>query len=189
MNRPNPEIRPGATYADILAAPPNKVAELVAGRLHLQPRPAPRHARASSALGSKIGGPFDYDDARPGGWWILDEPELHLGRDVLVPDLAGWRRDRMARLPEAAAFDLAPDWVCEVLSPTTRRFDLTEKRALYGRAGVGHLWLIDPEARTLEAFENADGTWVLRAALSEDDAVQVAPFEAVSFALSALWAG
>ena len=176
-----------ATYQDILDAPPTMVAEIIRGTLHLQPRPVPRHARASSALGMELGSPFDRGRGGPGGWWILDEPELHLGADVLVPDVAGWRRERMPKLPEAAWFDLAPDWVCEVLSPSTRRLDLTDKRDIYGACGVGHLWLVDPDERTLEAFERRDGAWVLIAAIAAEAEVRIAPFDAVAFPLEALW--
>ena len=146
--------------------PTNMVAELIHGALHLHPRPALPHARTSSVLGIELGGPFDRGRGGPGGWVILDEPELHLGPDVVVPDLAGWRRERMPSLPKGAWTELAPDWVCEVLSPGTRRLDLTDKRDIYGAAGVGHLWLVDPEGRTLEAFALRDGAWVLIAALA-----------------------
>ncbi len=135
----------------------------------------------------EIGGPFDRGRGGPGGWWILDEPELHFGADVLVPDLAGWRRERMPQFPDAPWTELAPDWVCEVLSPGTRRLDLTDKRRLYAAAGVAHLWFVDPLARTLEAFALRDGAWALIAALKDDEDVQVPPFDAVTFPLSALW--
>ena len=186
MNR---HARPGrtATYQDVLDAPETMVAELIEGALHLHPRPALRHARATSSLGDELVSPFDKGRGGPGGWWILDEPELHLGADVLVPDLAGWRRERMPTLPDAAWLDLAPDWVCEVLSPGTRRLDLTDKRRIYAERGVSHLWLVDPDSRTLEAFELRDGAWTLIAALAEDAEIRVPPFDAVAFPLSALW--
>lgn len=187
MNEHSDPRRP-ATYQDVLDAPPNMVAELVRGALHVHPRPANRHIRAGSSLGIEIGGPFDRGRGGPGGWVILDEPELHLGDDVLVPDIAGWRRERMPTVPAASWFEIVPDWVCEILSPGTRRFDLTEKRDIYAVTGVAHLWLVDPDARTLEAFENHDGQWLLIAALKDDDEVRVPPFDAVAFALSALWA-
>jgi Uma2 family endonuclease len=123
----------------------------------------------------------------PGGWWILDEPEIHVGRDVVVPDLAGWRRERMPALPQTAWFDLPPDWLAEILSPSTARFDRAEKLPLYARWGVGHVWLIDPDLRTLEAYENQAGRWVLLATLKDDDTVKLAPFDAVGFSLAALW--
>lgn len=186
MNAPAAPVRP-ASYQDVLDAPPNMVAEILRGALHLHPRPAAPHALASSRLGFEIGGPFDRGRGGPGGWWILDEIELHFGDDVLVPDLAGWRRERMPDFPDAAWFDLAPDWVCEILSPSTRKFDLTIKREIYAREVVGHLWLVDPDARTLEAFVQDAGTWRLAAALKDADPVRLAPFDAVEFPLSALW--
>ena len=176
-----------ATYQDVLDAPVHRVAEIVDGTLYTHPRPAPPHARASSALGGKIGNPFDYDAGGPGGWWIIDEPELHLGEDIVVPDLAGWRRERMAQLPDTAYFALAPDWVCEVLSASTRRLDLHGKRPVYAREAVRHLWLVDPTDRTLEAFELRDGEWVLIASAKDDDPVGVPPFDAVTFSLGDLW--
>jgi Uma2 family endonuclease len=188
MNLQTMTIRRPATYQDVLDAPPGMVAELIRGALHLQPRPRPKHSRAASALGVKLGGPFDVDDGGPGGWMILDEPELHLGDDVVVPDLAGWRRERLPRLPDEVGITVAPDWICEVLSPSTRTYDLTEKRDIYREHGVAWLWFVDPTARTLEAFALRDGAWVLIAALRDDAEVRVAPFDAVGFVLDALWA-
>ncbi len=178
---------PRATYQDVLDAPPHKVAEIVYGTLHLNPRPAPKHAWASSGLGDAVGPPFNRGRGGPGGWRILDEPELHLGEDILVPDIAGWRRERMPELPEEAYFSLAPDWVCEILSPSTRMLDLGVKRGIYAREGIPHLWFVDPEARTLEAFELRDDQWVLLETLKENDAVSLPPFEAISFSLGDLW--
>ena len=129
-------VRGTATYQDVIDAPAHLVAEIVDGTLHTHPRPARPHVRASSVLGGKIGGPFDYDAGGPGGWWIIDEPELHLGEDVLVPDLAGWRRERMPEFSGPAHFPLAPDWVCEVLSASTRKVDLQGKRPIYVREGA-----------------------------------------------------
>lgn len=176
-----------ATYQDVLDAPPHMVAEIVDGALHLQPRPAPLHAVAYSSLVGELVGPFHKGRGGPGGWWILDEPELHFGEDILVPDLAGWRRERMPDYPDTAYFTLAPDWVCEILSPSTRKFDLEEKRPIYAREGIGHLWLVDPSARTLEAFRLTDGDWSAAGSASEAEPVSFPPFEAVSFPLDALW--
>lgn len=180
-------LRP-ATYQDLLDAPPNLVAEIAGGTLHLHPRPASRHARAAFGMAGRLDDPFGRGVGGPGGWWLASEPELHLGADVLVPDLCGWRRERMPVYPDAPAIEVAPDWVCEILSPRTRRFDTTEKRDLYGTHGVGHLWHLDPEARVLEVFERRDGSWVLVAAVKDADEVRCAPFEAIGFPLSALWA-
>ena len=176
-----------ATYQDVLDAPVHRVAEIVDGTLYTHPRPAPPHAVASSYLGDELVGPFGKGRGGPGGWWIIDEPELHLGEDIVVPDLAGWRRERMAQLPDTAYFALAPDWVCEVLSASTRRLDLHGKRPVYAREAVRHLWLVDPTDRTLEAFELRDGEWVLIASAKDDDPVGVPPFDAVTFSLGDLW--
>src|SRR5579862_5726601 len=150
-----------ATYEDLLAVPETLVAEIINGVLVTQPRPASRHARAASSLGGELYGPFDRGKGGPGGWILLDEPELHLHGDVLVPDLAGWRRERMPELPDAAAFDLAPDWICEVLSHSTAASDRAEKMPVYARERVGHIWLVDPIARTLEACRLENERWVL----------------------------
>ena len=190
MARPQAARKPlerPATYQDVLDAPAHMVAEVVDGALTTHPRPAPPHARASSVLGGKIGDPFDFGEGGPGGWWIIDEPGLHLGEDILVPDLAGWRRERMPEFPDTVYFTLAPDWVCEVLSPSTRDLDRHGKRPVYGREGVRRLWFIDPIARDLEAFELRDSEWVLIATARNGDPVSIPPFEAISFPLDALW--
>ena len=176
-----------ATYQDVLDAPAHRVAEIVDGALYTHPRPAMPHALASSALGNDLGNPFQFGRGGPGGWWIIDEPELHLDEDILVPDLAGWRRERMPDYPDTAYVTLAPDWVCEVLSASTRRLDLQEKRPVYAREGVGHLWLVDPADRTLEAFELHDGQWLLIASAKDDDPVSIRPFDAITFSLGDLW--
>ena len=176
-----------ATYQDVLDAPEHVVAEIIDGTLYTHPRPAPRHTLASSALGNKIGPPFHGGDGGPGGWWILDEPELHLGDAILVPDLAGWRRERMPELPDTAYFTLTPDWTCEVLSASTRKLDLLRKRPIYAREGVAHLWLIDPIDRTLEAFELHNGQWLLIANVQDDEPVTIRPFDAITFSLGELW--
>lgn len=145
------------------------------------------HATASSRLLGRIGTPFDLGDGGPGGWWIIFEPELHTGDDILVPDIAGWRHGRMPEPPTGAYSTLVPDWVCEVLSPSTRRLDLGGKRAVYAREGVGYLWLVDPDAQSLEAFKLRDTEWVLIDALYGSVAVSLPPFEAISFGLGDLW--
>ncbi|HHJ38554.1 MAG: hypothetical protein AXA67_03735 [Methylothermaceae bacteria B42] len=185
-----PAKRP-ATYEDLFDLPENLVGEIIHGVLHTHPRPAPKHARAYSALGHHVGGPFDYDSGGPGGWWILDEPELHLGENILVPDLAGWRREQMPSLPETAWFELAPDWVCEILSPSTARLDRAVKMPLYARENIGHLWLVDPDLQTLEVYaldrDHGDPRWLLLATLEGDAPVRQPPFEAVEFGLGSLW--
>lgn len=181
-----PETKP-ATYEDLFDLPDNLVGEIVNGRLVTHPRPAPRHARAYSSIGGNLFDPFDRGRGGPGGWWILDEPELHIDGHILVPDIAGWRRERMPRLPETAWFETVPDWVCEILSPGTARLDRVEKMPIYAAMGVAHAWLVDPDLRILEAYENRDGKWLLLGAYKEADQVVVAPFDAVPFDLAALW--
>lgn len=176
-----------ATYADIEALPANMVGEIVHGVLHAHPRPSPRHVRASSALGAELSGPFDFGRGGPGGWLILDEPELHLGPHVLVPDIAGWRRERLPRLPDTAYFETPPDWVCEVLSPSTAGLDRTDKLAVYAAFGVQHCWLVDPLARTLEVLSLQGAKWLIAATFKDADDVATPPFEALTFALDVLW--
>lgn len=177
-----------ASYADIEALAPNLIGEILAGELVVSPRPAPRHAQASSVLTALIGSPFGIGKGGPGGWRILDEPELHLRKDVVVPDLAGWRLARMPALPETAFFTLPPDWVCEVLSDSTRRRDRVQKLPIYARERVGHVWLLDPEARTLEVFRQDGEGWHLVATWADTDKVRAEPFDAIELDLSLLWA-
>jgi Uma2 family endonuclease len=177
-----------ATYEDLLAVPKNLVAEIIHGALVTTPRPASLHARATSRLGAELDGPFDRGRGGPGGWILLDEPELHLHGDILVPDLAGWRREHMPELPDATAFELAPDWICEVLSPSTAATDRAEKLPIYAREQVAHVWLVDPVARTLEACHLENGHWVLLGAWRDAAKVRVAPFDAFELELAGLWA-
>ncbi|WP_309895544.1 Uma2 family endonuclease [Archangium sp.] len=151
------------------------------------PRPASRHVLVTSALGGELSGPFHRGRGGPGGWWILDEPELHLGSDVLVPDMVGWRRARMPVYPDAPFFTLPPDWLCEVLSPSTAGFDRVKKLPVYLREQVGHVWLIDPLMRTLEVFRREGERWVLANNFVGDQRVRAEPFEALELELEALW--
>ncbi|HSP79040.1 MAG TPA: Uma2 family endonuclease [Myxococcaceae bacterium] len=181
--------RKPATYADLEALPEHLVGELIGGELHVSPRPAAPHLVASSRLGARLVNPFDLGEGGPGGWLILDEPELHLGEDVLIPDLAGWRRERLPAAPRTAAFTLAPDWVCEVLSPSTEALDRGAKLSVYAREGVRHVWLLNPEVRTLEVLR-LEGTRYLLLGVHTDEArVRAEPFEAIELPLALLWRG
>jgi Uma2 family endonuclease len=175
-----------ATYQDVLNAPENKVAEILDGDLFLSPRPASRHTVASSRIG-RVLGPFDDDPAGPGGWWILDGPELHFGEDVLVPDLAGWRRDRMPAIADVAFFTLSPDWVCEVLSPSTARIDRRRKLPIYARAGIPFAWLVDPVDRLVEVLQLRDGVWSIAGVRGDTEVARLDPFGAIEVALARLW--
>jgi Uma2 family endonuclease len=177
----------GAFYGDVIAAPEDKIAELVDGALYLSPRPSPRHANASSVLGAILNSAFQRAIGGPGGWWILDEPELHFDGDVLVPDLAGWRKERLAELPDSAGMTLRPDWVCEVLSPSTERFDRAEKLPRYAREGVAYLWLVDPRRYQLEVYALFEARWNLLEMYAADAIAAATPFEAVPFELNGLW--
>lgn len=184
--------RPGlakrrATYEDLLNVPDHLIAELLGGELYTTPRPAVRHAIAASALGSELGGPFHQGRGGPGGWWILHEPELHLGPEVVVPDLAGWRRSRLPQLPDTAAVTIAPDWVCEILSPSTEALDRVSKLQTYAREGVLHVWFVNPRSETLEVLRLENGTWSLAATHAGDGTVHAEPFEIVALELFRLW--
>ncbi len=175
-----------ATYADIESLPKHMVGEIVRGALHANPRPAGPHAVTASALGEELGPPFRRGRGGPGGWVILDEPELHLAEEIVVPDLAGWRRERHVDF-EAAHFVDAPDWLCEVLSKSTEALDRTEKMPLYATHHVLHVWLANPIVKTLEVYRLDGSTYRRVAAFAGDAMVRAEPFDAVELDLSALW--
>lgn len=176
-------------YAELAALPEHLTGEIINGCLYTQPRPTNPHALASSGLGMDIGSAYHRGRGGPGGWWILDEPEIHFIRDteVLVPDLAGWRRERLPRLPKDHRIEVVPDWVCEILSPSTARKDRMTKMPVYARYGVSYLWLVDPLARTLEAFALREGCWTVIGLFQEQEIVSVEPFHEIGLELGALW--
>jgi Uma2 family endonuclease len=176
-----------ATYDDLLKVPDHLVAEIVDGELYATPRPAPRHADASSGIGGVLRGPFDRGRGGPGGWRILFEPELHLGADVLVPDVAGWRRERLPTLPEEAYFTIVPDWVCEVVSPSTAALDRVKKLGIYARERVRHAWIVDPLAQTLEVMRLENDRWAIIGTWAADAVVRAEPFAALEWDLIMLW--
>jgi Uma2 family endonuclease len=176
-----------ATYEDILALPENVVGEIIAGELFVSPRPAPPHIFATSRLGAWLMSHFDEGEGGPGGWWILDEPELRLGADVLVPDIAGWRRERMPVFPETAYFEITPDFVCEAVSPSTTRLDRFLKLPLYARHGVPYAWILDPLARGLEVYRLESERFSLIQTFEGDGGVRAEPFDAVELSLLYLW--
>ena len=180
-------LKIGATYDDLVAVPENMVAEMFDGELYASPRPALPHAYAASVLGGELSGPFHRGRNGPGGWWILDEPELHFGADVLVPDLAAWRHARLPAVPREAYLTVAPDWVCEVLSPATETIDRAKKLRIYAREGVAHAWLVNPLLRTLEVLSLQSQRWVLVATYEGDAIVRAEPFDAFALELGALW--
>ncbi len=177
-----------ATYADVLAAPRHKVAEVLSGELVVSPRPAGPHAAAATALGEELGPPFKRGRGGPGGWIILDEPELHLGEDILVPDLAGWRRTTMGEIPAGPYFEIAPDWVCEVLSARSESTDRVVKLPIYARERVSFAWLVNPLLRTLEVLRREGTNWLTLGVYREDARVRAEPFDAIELELAVLWA-
>jgi putative restriction endonuclease len=184
----DPARKPRATYRDVIESPPHMVAEIIGGELRLSNRPATPATAAASALGEELGPPFKRGRGGPGGWLILWEPELHLGDEILVPDLAGWRRDRLPVLPDASFLTLPPDWVCEVLSKSTEKMDRTEKMPSYAASGVRHAWLVHPCRQTLETFQLREGAWAAMATYRGLDRTRIPPFDAIELDLAVLWA-
>jgi Uma2 family endonuclease len=182
----SPAIDP-ALYAELCALPAHQVGEIINGRVVASPRPASPHSLAASTIGHGLGGPFQLGRGGPGGWWILSEPELHLGESVLVPELAGWRRERMPQVPRVAAFTLAPDWVLEVISPRTAGLDRVEKLPQYAKAGVEFAWLVDPRSQVLEVYKRAGTLWTLIQAFQGHSLVRAEPFDAIELNLGDLW--
>jgi Uma2 family endonuclease len=181
-----------ATYQDVLNAPENMIAEVLDGELHLMPRPKRRHLRTASGLGAFLFGAFDAGVGGPGGWTIIDEPELHLGPapDILVPELGGWRDGYLADDGDAddPFITVVPDWVCEILSPGTLRIDRMKKMPIYARERVPHVWLVDPREKTVEVFRMAESTYSLVGTFGGDDALQAEPFDALLIPPAFLWA-
>lgn len=176
-----------AIYEDLYDIPENMIGEIVNGELLLTPRPAPRHMNAVTILSEEIGPPYRSGRGGPGGWIFLFETEVRLGEHIVVPDLAGWRKERFPAALESNWLPVTPDWVCEVLSPGTFRNDKVIKMPLYATHGVGHIWLIDPMAMSLDAFRLESGRWSLLASFSENDKVRVEPFQEIEINLGSLW--
>jgi Uma2 family endonuclease len=176
-------------YEQLEALPEGVTGEILAGQLYTHPRPSARHGLAATSLADELVSPFQKGRGGPGGWWIIVEPELHLvyNAEVDVPDLAGWRRERMPRLPEDHRFTVVPDWVCEVLSKSTASVDREIKMPIYARFGVAYAWLVDPETRTLEAYALEAGAWREIGRFAGATLVSVPPFDAVKFNLGDLW--
>lgn len=178
---------PPATYDDVLNAPEHMVAELIDGVLYTSPRPTLAHSVSGTTLLIVIGSHFHQGGGGPGGWWILDEPELHFGHDVLVPDCAGWRQDRMPDAPKAAFSTLAPDWLCEVLSPSTENLDRSKKLDVYARQRIPYVWLVNPNTKTLEVLKLEAGRWEILGVHGAHERVRARPFDAIEIELAYLW--
>ncbi len=182
------EAKKFAKYEDLLKVPDHLIAEIIAGELITSPRPSAEHCHASSNLGIEIGGPFDRGKGGPGGWWILDEPEIHLQRDILVPDLAGWRLDVHPGIKGKRNYHtIPPHWICEVLSPSTAGIDRVKKLPIYAREKVDHAWLIHPIEKTLEVYQRNESRWTLLNSFAGDERIRAAPFDAIEIDLGSLW--
>lgn len=183
-----PSGKKRATYQDVVDAPEHLVAEIIGGELRLSPRPGGPATSVASKLTAELIPPFNDGRGGPGGWIILVEPELHLGEEIVVPDLAGWTLERLPTIPEGAAFTVAPDWVCEVISPRSESTDRLEKMPLYAAAGVKHAWLVHPRRRSIEAFRLHDGMWLAIAIHRGNALARIEPFAAVEIDLARVWA-
>ena len=176
-------------YEQLEALPQGLTGEILDGQLHTQPRPTGPHTRAETELSIDIGSAYGRGRGGPGGWWILVGPEIHfvIGQEVAVPDLAGWRKERMPQIPQGHRFEVVPDWVCEILSPSTASKDREVKMPLYAHYGVAYAWLVDPQRRALEADGLDNGRWRLLAEAPDRDSIAVAPFDALELDLANLW--
>ena len=185
MNTP---IERPAVHEDLFDLPDNMVGEIINGQIVAQPRPSPRHSRAGLALGGMISDRFDRETTDgSGGWWILAEPECHLDTDIVVPAIAGWRRSTMPDFPETAWIDIAPDWVCEIISPSTQKYDRSIKRDIYAREKIAYYWIVDPIANLIEVFALENSKWTLLRTVDDNAKASLEPFEAMPFDLGRLW--
>jgi Uma2 family endonuclease len=178
---------PSASYDELLKLPSHVVGEILDGEMHATPRPRLRHARSAWKLTASLDGPFDRGAGGPGGWLFLAEPELHLGPNVVVPDLAGWRREQLPDLPDEAFLTLAPHWVCEITSPSTQRIDCGVKMDIYLREHAHHVWLLDPIERLVEVFHRSDRAWVRLGSWTGGMPARLEPFDAIELDLDAVW--
>lgn len=178
-------MKTGATYEDLVRLPENMIGEIIDGELYASPRPSGPHGRFASALGVMIGSRYDIGSRGPGGWWILFEPELHLGAHTVVPDLAGWRRERLPRVPKKHMFTVAPDWVCETLSP--KSYDRRKKLPIYAQHEVPYAWIADPIRRSVDVLQLIDGRWTLLGIYDEDDVFAAEPFPLAEIDLPLIW--
>ena len=174
-------------YAELEALPSNMVGEIISGALHAHPRPTRRHGRAAGELFAELHSPFRRSRGGPGGWVFIPEHELHLGQHIVVPDISGWKQERYP-IDETTPFSaVPPDWLCEVLSPSSARLDRFQKLPIYAGHGVKHCWFVDPIEKTLEVFILDNGTYKLGPTFTDNAPVTAPPFEVHTFDLGLLW--
>jgi len=176
-----------ATYEDLYSIPENMTGQIINGELFAMPRPSPRHCHVVSGIGFEIGPPYRFGRGGPGGWVILDEPEIKLGQNIFVPDLAGWKKEKLPKFPKTNYISVLPDWICEVLSPGTEKTDRADKMPVYAQFGVPYLWLINPVEEILEVFKLDSGRWTLLAVYAENEKVRAEPFQETEINLENLW--
>jgi Uma2 family endonuclease len=188
MSTSKPSMKP-PTLADLDALPPGIVGEIIEGVLYTMTKPRARHQRTGTGIGSDLRGPFDLGRGGPGGWWIIAEPGIELPNDTkeISPDVAGWRRERMPELPVDEPIRVVPDWVCEILSKTTRRHDQLVKLPYYADVGVPYAWIVDLEARVLTAQRLESGRWLTIGTYSDETEARIAPFDAVPLNVADWW--
>ncbi len=181
--------RRGASYDDLCRLDPGLVGEIIDGDLYGSPRPAPIHANAAAGILAPLRTTFHGAPGGTGhgGWWILFEPEVHLSADVVVPDLAGWRTERLPAIPDAPFLELVPDWICEVISPSSGSIDRVKKMRIYAREGVRSVWLVEPHQRTLEVYRLEASRWVVVGTLADAARARIEPFAEVEIDLSTWW--
>lgn len=177
-----------AVYEDLYSIPDAMIGQIINNELLALPRPSSHHSHISFVLSGEIAGPFRFGrNGGMGGWIILYEPEIRLGDHTLVPDIAGWKKERLPKPPKENWISVPPDWVCEILSPGTERIDRKKKMPIYAEFGILHLWLIDPAEKTFESYRLESGKWLLLAVYGDDDKVRAEPFDAIEIDLSNLW--
>jgi Uma2 family endonuclease len=177
-----------ATLADLDALPTTWRGEIIDGELHAFPRPSFTHANFEGSVLENLRSPFQRGRGGPGGWWIITEPGIQLARSPeFSPDLGGWRKTRMPHPPRTGPVTVVPDWICEVLSPSTRNHDLVKKRRFYAEIGVAFLWYIDPPARALTVSKLQDGRWVELGVHGPDEKIRAEPFDAIEIDLAVWW--
>jgi len=179
--------RKKATYDDLYQVPENMTGEIINGELIATPRPSRKHVYATSTLGNEIGPPYHLGRGGPGGWIILIEPEISFVENILVPDLAGWKRERFPKFEDHNWISVTPDWVCEILSPNSVRTDRIKKMRIYAQHEIRHVWLVDPVQMMLEVFKLESGHWIIIGVFAEDDKVRTEPFQEIEIDLSNLW--
>lgn len=180
-----------ATFADMATLEAEgRCIELVGGGIVDKASPSAAHADAQGALAALLRPRFHRQDGDepPGGWWILPEVDIAFGlHDVLRPDVAGWRRARVPVRPSSYPVDVSPDWVCEVLSPSTAHRDLGVKREIYHRHEVAHYWVVDVEKQILLVYRREPAGYTLVLSAGPGERVRAEPFDACSLDMDELF--